>query len=276
MMGPSHALSGASVWLAGSWALDHFAGYEQSPLAVTIGATVCAGAALLPDLDLSGKVTRNQGGATVARTFGVFSLFIAEVIEKVSLGIYSVTRLPRDPRRTNGHRTFTHTLVFAGLVGWGTTTLCAAYGKWAVLGVLFFMAGLALRGLFDRWAERAGWLIVTLTAGGVAALAASHLPADRGFPLLGTAVGVGCVVHLFGDMITRSGVPLLWPVPLGSRMWRMIGVPDGIAVRAGGPGEIFVLRGLFTVIALLAVLAMFAPGLIPALDLSTRAAATSP
>jgi membrane-bound metal-dependent hydrolase YbcI (DUF457 family) len=84
------------------------------------------------------------------------------------------------------------------------------------------------------------------------------------------------VVHLFGDMITRSGVPLLWPVPLGSRMWRMIGVPDGIAVRAGGPGEIFVLRGLFTVIALLAVLAMFAPGLIPALDLSTRAAATSP
>jgi hypothetical protein len=24
MMGPSHALSGASAWLAGSWALDHF------------------------------------------------------------------------------------------------------------------------------------------------------------------------------------------------------------------------------------------------------------
>jgi hypothetical protein len=23
MMGPSHALSGAAVWLAGSWALDH-------------------------------------------------------------------------------------------------------------------------------------------------------------------------------------------------------------------------------------------------------------
>ena len=27
MMGPSHALSGAAVWLAGSWALDHFAGH---------------------------------------------------------------------------------------------------------------------------------------------------------------------------------------------------------------------------------------------------------
>jgi hypothetical protein len=61
MMGPSHALSGAAAWLAGSWALDHFAGYGQSPLAVAVGTTVCAGAALLPDLDLSGRVTRNQG-----------------------------------------------------------------------------------------------------------------------------------------------------------------------------------------------------------------------
>ena len=37
MMGPSHALSGATAWLAGTWALDHFAGYEQSPLAVAVG-----------------------------------------------------------------------------------------------------------------------------------------------------------------------------------------------------------------------------------------------
>lgn len=266
MMGPSHALSGASAWLAGSWALDHFAGYEQSPLAVAVGASVCAGAALLPDLDLSGKVTRNQGGATVARTFGVFSLFAAEVIEKVSLGIYSATRLRRDPRRTNGHRTFTHTLPFAALVGWGTTALCAQFGKWAVLGVMFFMTGLALRGLFDRWAERAGWLIVTLTAAVLAWLTAANLPGDRGYPMLGFAVAVGCVVHLFGDMITKSGVPLLWPIPLGARMWRMIGVPDGIAIRAGGPGEVFVLRAVFTVVAVLAVVAMFAPGLLTGLN----------
>src|SRR6185436_10504075 len=137
MMGPSHALSGAAAWLAGSWALAQFAGYDQSPLAIAVGATVCAGGALLPDLDLSGKVTRNQGGATVARTFGVFSLFVAEVIEKFSLGIYTATRLSKDPRRNNGHRTFTHTLPFAGLVGWGTTTLCATYGRWAVVAVVF-------------------------------------------------------------------------------------------------------------------------------------------
>jgi hypothetical protein len=49
-------------------------------------------------------------------------------------------------------------------------------------------------------------------------------------------------------------------------MWRMIGVPDGIAIRAGGPGEIFVLRGVFTLVAVLAVVAMFAPGALSGLD----------
>ena len=262
MMGPSHALSGAAAWLAGSWALDTFAGYHQSPLAIGIGATVCAGGALLPDLDLSGKVTRNQGGATVARTFGVFSLFVAEVIEKVSLGIYSATRLARDPHRHNGHRTFTHTLPFAALVGWGTTALATHYGKWAVVGIIFFMAGLALRGLFDEWAERAGWLIVTLCSASIAVFTAARLPGDRGYPLLGFAVGFGCVVHLLGDIITSAGVPILWPIPTGRRMWRMIGVPNGIAVRVGGKTETIVLRTAFTLVALLAIAAMFAPGLL--------------
>jgi membrane-bound metal-dependent hydrolase YbcI (DUF457 family) len=271
MMGPSHALSGAAAWLAGSWALDAFAGYGQSPLAVAVGATVCAGGALLPDLDLSGKVTRNQGGATVARTFGVFSLFVAEVIEKVSLGVYTATRLSRDPRRTNGHRTFTHTLPFAALVGWGTTTLCAHYGKWAVVGIIFFMAGLALRGLFDRWAERAGWLIVTICSAVIAFFTAGNLPGDRGYPMLGFAVGVGCVVHLLGDIITSAGVPILWPIPLGRRMWRMVGVPNGVAVRVGGKVETIVLRTAFTLIALFAITAMFAPGLLHRFELDAWA-----
>ncbi|WP_067498738.1 metal-dependent hydrolase [Actinoplanes sp. TFC3] len=267
MMGPSHALSGAAVWLAGSWALDYFAGYEQSPLAVAIGTTVCAGGALLPDLDLSGKVTRNQGGATVARTFGVFSLFIAEVVEKVSLGIYTATKLSKDPRRNNGHRTFTHTLPFAALVGWGTTTLATSYGKWAVVGIIFFMAGLALRGLFDEWAERAGWVIITISAAAIAWFTAANLPGERGYPMLGAAVAVGCVVHLFGDMITKNGVPILWPIPLNRRMWRMIGIPDGIAVQVGGKVETVVLRTVFTVISVLAVAAMFAPHVLRQLNL---------
>jgi membrane-bound metal-dependent hydrolase YbcI (DUF457 family) len=259
MMGPSHALSGAAVWLAGSWALHHFAGYQQSPLAVAVGTAVCAGGALVPDLDLSGKVTRNQGGATVARTFGVFSLFVAEVIEKVSLGVYTATRLSKDPRRTNGHRTLTHTLPFAALVGWGTASLAGSFGKWAVIGIVFFTVGLALRGLFDAWAERAGWVIVTLVAAGAAFFTYANLPGDRGYPMLGLAVGVGCVVHLLGDMVTKNGVPILWPIPTGRRLWRMVGVPNAMTVKVGGRVEVLLLRGAFAVISLLAVLGMLAP-----------------
>ena len=232
MMGPSHALSGAAVWLAGSWALDLFADYEQSPLAIAVGTAVCAGGALFPDLDMSGKVTANQGGATVARTFGVLSLFVAEVVEKISLGVYHATRLKRDPHRNNGHRTLTHTLPFTVLVGWGTTALCAAYGKWAVISILFFMIGLALRGLFDEWAERAGWVVVTLVSAAAPYFTFLNLPGDRGYPMLGLAVGVGCFVHILGDLITTNGVPILWPIPIKRRMWTMVGLPNSIAVKS--------------------------------------------
>lgn len=267
MMGPSHALSGAAVWLAGSWALDQFAGYEQSPLAIAVGTAVCAGGALFPDLDLSGRVTRNQGGATVARTFGVFSLFIAECIEKLSLAVYHATKSGRDPRRSNGHRTFTHTVPFTALVGWGTTTLCTEFGKWAVVGVVFFMVGLALRGLFDEWAQRAGWVIVTLTAGAAAWFTGANLPGERGYPMLGLAVGVGCLTHLLGDMVTKNGVPILWPIPTRGRMWRMVGVPNSIAVRVGGTVEVVVLRTAFSVISVLATLGLAAPTVLQRFDI---------
>src|SRR5688500_1358784 len=112
MMGPSHALSGAAVWAGGSLALDYFAGYHQPPLQLAVGTALCAARAGPPARALSGRGTAHQGGATVAHTFGVVSLFLAEVIEKFSLGVYNVTRMGRDPRRENGHRTLTHTLIF--------------------------------------------------------------------------------------------------------------------------------------------------------------------
>ncbi|WP_406071325.1 metal-dependent hydrolase [Micromonospora sp. NBC_01638] len=267
MMGPQHALSGAAVWLTGSWALDQFADYHQSPLALAVGTAVCAGGALFPDLDMSGKVTKNQGGATVARTFGVFSLFAAEVMEKISLGVYYATKLSKDPRRNNGHRTLTHTLPFTVLIGWGTTALCAAYGKWAVITILFFMFGLALRGLFDKWAERAGWVIVTLASAGAAWFTFVNLPGGRGYPLIGTALGVGCFVHILGDMVTRAGVPILWPIPIKRRMWMMVGLPNSIALRVGSKAEVVGVRIALTVVSALATVGLIAPSVLSRFDI---------
>jgi membrane-bound metal-dependent hydrolase YbcI (DUF457 family) len=267
MMGPSHALSGAAVWLAGSAVLEFTDLYHQSPVEVAIGTAVCAGGALLPDLDMSGRVTRGQGGATVAHTFGRVSLFVAEVIEKASLGIYDATRMKHDPHRHNGHRTFTHTLPFTVGVGLLTTWACGAGGKWAVLGILFLMFGLAQRGLFHTWAEHHGWILITVLSAGAAYGAYLGLPAGRGYPLLGVAVAVGCLVHLLGDIITREGVPILWPIPTGRRMWRMIGVPNIIAVSVGGRVERFVLRGAFALISFLAAILLIGPAILEKFDI---------
>jgi len=253
MMGPSHALSGAAAWLAGTWALEATGVINgQTPLEIAVGTAVCAGGALLPDLDLSGRVTTGQGGATVAHTFGRPSMFLAEVIEKFSLGVYDVVKLRHDPHRHNGHRTLTHTLLFNIGVGVGTWQLALHFGKWAVIGIMFLMTGLALRGLFDKWAARAGWVIVTLVSGYCAFFTYDHLHGDRGYPLLGVAVGVGGLIHLAGDVVTSHGCPLFWPIPTGGgRLWRNIGVPDAMAVEVGGTVETVVLRIVFTVIALL-------------------------
>jgi membrane-bound metal-dependent hydrolase YbcI (DUF457 family) len=267
MMGPSHALSGAAVWLAGSWALDYVEHYHQSPLQIAVGTAVCAGGALLPDLDLSGRVTSGKGGATVAHTFGRVSMFAAEVIEKTSLAVYDLTKTKHDPHRANGHRTLTHTLPFAVGIGWLTTWACSQGGKWAVIGILFVMLGLALRGLFHTLAARVGWILITLLSAAAAYGTYLYLPANRGYPMLGLAVGVGCVAHLLGDVITSAGVPLLWPLPTGLRMWRMIGVPNMFAVSVGGKVERIVLRGAFTLISIAAAIGLAGPTLLQRFDI---------
>jgi membrane-bound metal-dependent hydrolase YbcI (DUF457 family) len=261
MMGPAHALSGAAVWLAGSWVAREYMDYGQSATTIAIGAAVCAGAALLPDLDLSGKVTAYKGGAIVGRSFGVFSLFVAEVTEKVSLGIYNVTKMRHDPHRENGHRTFTHTLPFAVIMGGLATWLASNFGRWAVIGILFVMFGFALRGLFHNFAHRIGWVFITLISGGAAYGAYLLLPTvHRGYEMIGIAVGVGCLVHLLGDALTRAGVPIFWPIPTGGkRMWRMVGLPNAISIEAGGKVETHVLAWLFALIALIAGAGLLSP-----------------
>jgi membrane-bound metal-dependent hydrolase YbcI (DUF457 family) len=240
VMGPTHATSGAVAWLAGAGSVTTVLGYSQGPGELAVYTAVCAGAALLPDLDVSGQVFRQRGGATAARVFGIVSLVMAEWVEKLSLGVYLLTRTTRDPRRRNGHRTFTHTLAFAVLLGVAVSLLVARFGRAVVLGVLFVTVALAIRGLMAEWARRSGWLVTTPVSAAVTVVAFQGLPAD-GYPLVGVAVGLGCLVHLLGDMITHHGCPLLWPIPIRRRTWYVMTTPSILSVRAGGGFEKVVL-----------------------------------
>lgn len=236
VMGPTHATSGAVAWLAGAGLVTTLVGYSQTPAELAVYTAVCAGSALLPDLDVSGRVFRNRGGATAARVFGVVSLFLAECVEKFSLGVYLLTRSKKDPRRRNGHRTFTHTLVFAILLGGLVTLLVGPLGKPFVLGVLFFTLALAIRGVLAEWVERRGWLLTTAVSVAATVIAFAGLHED-GYPLLGVAVGLGCVVHMLGDLITHHGCPILWPIPIAGRRWYNVTLPGDVAVKAGGRFE---------------------------------------
>jgi membrane-bound metal-dependent hydrolase YbcI (DUF457 family) len=249
VMGPTHAMSGAAAWLAGAGTTAAVLGYAQTPVELAVYTAVCAGSALLPDLDCSGAVLRNRGGATVARTFGVVSLFLAEVVEKVSLAVYRLTSTRHDERRTNGHRTLTHTWLFNVVLGLGVAWMCEELGKPAVIGWLFFTFGLAVRGLMADVARKSGWILITALSACAAGLAFLTLPADRGYPLLGLAVGAGGVIHTLGDMITRHGCPVIWPIIWRRQRWWEFGVPDAFAVKVDSWFERAILLPALTIVA---------------------------
>lgn len=236
MLGRTHATSGAAAWLVGMGVL-HWAHHPHPASTVVVGTVLAAGGALLPDLDMSGRVLSCQGGATVAHTFGPVSLFAAELVEKASLGVYDVTRTRRDPHLTNGHRTATHTLLAVLLLGVGVFELCRHGGRWAIAGCLFVTFAAAVRGLFAGWAARAGWAATTLTSAGAAGLAWWWLPAASS-PLLAIAVGFGALIHLAGDCCTEAGCPPLAPVvPVRGRRWYRVGLPVMLRMRTGGRVE---------------------------------------
>ncbi|HIV56869.1 MAG TPA: metal-dependent hydrolase [Candidatus Stackebrandtia faecavium] len=256
VMGPTHAVSGAAAWLVASAVAESVFDYHQSPVTIAVGTIACTGAALLPDLDCSGRVLQNKGGAIVARTFGVFSLFLAECVEKFSLGVYLVTRTKKDGKKTNGHRTFTHTWLFAVLLGLGVAALINRYEKAAVIPIMFLLTGLAIRGFMNAWAKKQGWWVVTLLSLTVAFGLYELLPGNISYKVLGAAVAIGCIIHTLGDMITKMGCPVIFPIPIKRRVWYEIGLPDSIALRAGSKVEKKLLMPLFTTTAVVALFFM--------------------
>ena len=250
-------MSGAAAGLAIGAYLPAEWGGATSATEVFVYAGVTAGAALLPDLDTP--------QSTLARSFGLASQFIAHLTERVSTTIYSVTRTGKDTRITNGHRTATHTLWFALLAGAGTAALVSTLGRNAAIGVLFFMLGLAIRGLAPNWARRQDWVVVTGLSLALAAVVWVALPTVVNGVALGAAVTTGVVVHLVGDMITKRGVPLLGGiVSIGGKRWRNFRPPAVLRIRAGGGIDRLVALACTAVTVYLAYCVVWEPHLIGA------------
>lgn len=184
-MGRTHATSGALAALVVYPLLADTGILADWPTVVAY-TVVAAGGAMLPDFD--------HPKATVARGLGPVTMGLAGVVSAVS----------------GGHRNGTHSILGVGAFTALTWGIGQAGGVWlgVWVGFLFAVAMAALR--LDLSKKVFAHYGLSLAGGvGLAYLGALGMFDPRLFPV---AVAVGASAHLLGDMVTKEGVPLLWPV----------------------------------------------------------------
>ncbi|MHA6794588.1 metal-dependent hydrolase [Pseudonocardia bannensis] len=244
MLGISHALSGAALGLA-------VAGFGSSLVEVpaTVGsvltfAAVCAGAALLPDLD--------HPSSMATRRFSWASMVASRVVRPFSALLYRLTRASRDTGRGT-HRGITHTALFAVAIGMALNLASARWGEPVLLGTLFVCLALAIKGLDALVPGPPSLVIAAGLTYGVDQWVPGGTAGTAGW--IGAAVTLGMLVHAVGDAVTESGAPLLWPVPIRRRRWYPVGSPRPLRFRTGGRVEaLLVAPGLTLATLVLAVL----------------------
>jgi membrane-bound metal-dependent hydrolase YbcI (DUF457 family) len=251
VLGVSHATSGAVVGLAVAGYAPHVVGVEPSAGTVVTFAAVCAGAALLPDLDHPRSIA--------TRRFAVASWLASHAVRPLSALLYDLTRGRRDTGKGT-HRGITHTVLGALLLGVLINFASARWGTPVLLGTLFVCLALAIKGL-DALVPGPPSLVI---AAGLTYLVEDVVPGGTAGTAgwLGSAVTIGMVVHSLGDAITESGAPLLWPLPIRQRRWYPVGSPRPLRMRTGGAVEAWVVVPVLTV-ATFVLAALVVPGLAP-------------
>lgn len=261
VMGPTHAMSGAALWLsAAAFGGGALAVAGADPAAIVLGTVVCAGAALAPDID--------SHSSTIVNSLGVFGKALHSVVNAFSVAVYTMTSAKRDDARENGHRTLFHTPVMAILIGLlvslgasigGDVTILDkdfTWGQVFSLGVMGLFLHFGLAGLFEKQVKKyrkkyGPYVLMAVTALltlGVALM----LPEGDTYPWLGIAVAGGWLAHLGGDLITKMGLPVLWPIKIRGKRWYDVALPSFMRISANGVANT-VLLYLFTAISVFMV-----------------------
>jgi membrane-bound metal-dependent hydrolase YbcI (DUF457 family) len=282
MMGKSHAASGAAAWLAGcaapavadnptigGWVarVDPLAGQILAQLSVwfdpvgweviVVGTFLAAYGALVPDID--------HPESTVSRSLGPISHLFAKGFAAGCARLHEATKTRADRTDRDGHRTGSHTTVFAVLFGGGLVPLAWWGGQRAALAIIFIAAATAISALLPpkrrRIRVRARWLFGDrrrrrlLPTGPTVAAALTLLVWWKATPSgawIGTAIAVGCLMHCLGDSLTKDGCPLFWPIRIAGRRWYPVRFPEGWRMTTG--------KGLEPVVQLGCALVFIAAG----------------
>lgn len=261
-MGQTHAITGGSLWTLGcgaatltSWATG-LPGLHPSWPTIALGSLVAAGFATWPDCDLE--------TTTVANTFGPVSRAAAKATGAVCSAAQNVVRSRRyDTWDEDGHRTWTHTIWFAGATAGVYLLALAIAGRWApavALATVWLAAAWAVRAVVDRavllravnapsgrnwprWLRRTvraachGLAVHAAALGVTVAVAAWwHWWGSAGgasLGQLGWPILAGCLAHLAADCLTRQGCPLIAPIPWRGHLWWHFRLPEGLRLSTG-------------------------------------------
>lgn len=186
MMGRNHVLVGMAGWLVAAPPLAAALGTPLTAGEIAAGTLLCGGTALLPDID--------HPNSTVAHTLGPITQGLCSVVGAIS----------------GGHRQKTHTLVFALLMGVASYFLLQL-GWPAVFGLFFLCGAWAIRLLGPKQIKYSLFGIgIPVLAGILAWFIANTYPPH--WWMVWAVLG-GSIMHLAGDIVTKGGVPLLWPLP---------------------------------------------------------------
>lgn len=206
MLGQTHALSAAGVFLAAAFPVSHYI-HHLTPLTAAVGTLIAAGAGLLPDLD--------HPQASPARAFGPISQAASRFVHHMS----------------GGHRHATHSRW--GLLACAVLAATAYLWVWSLAFVIWACMGLGVRALWKQPKNRPnGKLDYGDVAGLVHALVAAYVAyrlthAGLDLSVVPFAVMLGYLVHLLGDAATETGVNWWWP---DRRRYRWASVDTGRSV----------------------------------------------
>lgn len=269
LMGPTHALSAISLTLFIAWIFPKFI-FETlfgsyNTIVFISAIIIIVGASLMPDLDAVQSTSIN--------TLGPIGKVLSSGMRGFSSIIQSTISSKRDESNRDPHRGFWHTIisgVFVGFVVLGLTkinTKIISFGEkditistLIVIFIIFMSTQLLMASLFKKFYKKTkgsllGSLSLSIASFIVAITLLMLLPEDLSYSWVGAAVAFGWILHLLGDAMTVSGVPLLFPLKIKGKMWWNCRVP--FAFKAGGFIEMSILIPLLLLIAVISSFGVF-------------------
>lgn len=260
LMGPTHALSALAIaltfaWLANDIMFDTLLG-SRDVIVFISAIIIIIGSSLMPDLDAVNSTSIN--------TLGVVGAVLSTGMRAFSSVVQGFIKGPSD-KSQDPHRGFWHTFLSAILIGMMISAITSinitmfevrnvevTVASFAVVFIIYISIQLAMASLAKSFYKGKGSSIPAKVAAVIISiLLLVTIPKDLSYNWVGVAVSFGWIAHLFGDMMTVSGVPVLFPLKVNGKRWWNFRMP--FAIKANGFVENTFLIPIFSVIVIVSL-----------------------